>query len=264
MELSGKLAVVTGASRGIGRALAIALAERGCGLLLTALEKEELEALSTELQPTHGEVATMPADLSIVQERGRLVDWVLGHKAAPDILVNNAGTGGSFGRFESLDLDTIVKTVSCNVSAALHLTHELIPLLKSRPRAKIVNISSGIAALPYPGLAVYGGTKAFVSSLSQSLACELKGTKVDVLCFHPAFTMTSFMQSAAMDMHKIPRALLHAPEHTAARIVRAIERDRAWAYSDLSTRFLVWVAAQIPYRLRVALFKDLFWELPGE
>jgi short-subunit dehydrogenase len=262
MELCDKLAIVTGASRGIGRALSRTLAERGCGLLLTALEKEELKALSNELQRFPVEVATMPADLSIPQERGRLVNWVLGYKAAPDILVNNAGTGGRFGRFEGLDVGTIEKTVSCNISAFLHLTHDLIPSLKSRPRAKIVNISSGIARLPYPGLAVYGATKAFVSSLTESLTCELDGTPVDVLCFHPTFTMTSFMQSAAMDMHKIPPALVHTPEHTAARIVRAIERDRAWAYSDWSTRVLVWIAAQLPFRLRIALFKDLFWELP--
>jgi short-subunit dehydrogenase len=82
----------------------------------------------------------------------------------------------------------------------VNLTRELLPVLKSRPPAKTANTSSGIARLPYPGLAVYGATKAFVSGLGESLSCELHGTHVDVLCFHPGFTETSFMQSAAMDM----------------------------------------------------------------
>ncbi|NIT57977.1 MAG: SDR family NAD(P)-dependent oxidoreductase, partial [Aliifodinibius sp.] len=73
------------------------------------------------------------------------------------------GMGGQFGRFEHINLSDIEKTIDVNISAFVNLTHELIPVLHQPPHAKIVNISSGIARLPYPGLAVYGATKAFVS-----------------------------------------------------------------------------------------------------
>lgn len=263
MELSGKLAIITGASRGIGRALSVELAKAGCGLLLTAFEEDELIAISNELKTYPGSVAVMAADLSDPESRKNLINWILQQKEKPDILINNAGIGGDFGRFEDLDLRNIEKTIAINISALVHLTHELIPILKKRPCAKIVNISSGIARLPYPGLAVYGATKAFVSGFSESLTCELKGTAIGVLCFHPGFTMTSFIKTSGMDMRKIPKVFLHLPDEIAAQIVHAIRKDKLWAYSDFFTRFGAWFGAMLPARLKPSIFKNLYWRLPG-
>ena len=148
MELSGKLAIVTGASRGIGRALAKEFAKHGCRLLLTALEEDKLASLSNELKIYPVRVSVMAADLSDPGGRKNFIRWVLGQNEIPDILVNNAGMGGNFGRFENQDLDQYRKTC-LNTSALVHLTHELIPLLKKRPRARIVNMSSAVARLPY-------------------------------------------------------------------------------------------------------------------
>ncbi len=262
MELSGKLVIITGASRGIGHAFAREIAKSGCGLLLTAFEEDELAALSDELRAQSINVAAMPADLSDPESRKNLINWILQQKENPDILVNNAGIGGDFGRFENLDLPGIEKIIALNVSAFIHLTHKLIPVLKSRPRAKIVNISSGIARLPYPGLMVYGATKAFVSSFSESLACELAGTSIDVLCFHPGFTMTSFIKTSRMDMSRIPRRLIHTPEDIAFRIVQAIKADKHWDYSDFLTGFSAWFGALLPARLKTFIFRNLFWRLP--
>jgi len=262
MELSGKLVILTGASRGIGRALAAELARSGCGLLLTALEGDELSALSQEIRRRFSvNVDTMAVDLSDPDSRKNFIDWIKKGEAAPDILINNAGIG-YFERFDSSNWSNIEKTLSLNISALIHITYELIPLLKKRPQAKIVNISSGIARLPYPGLAVYGATKAFVSSFSQSLATELIGTSVDVLCFHPGFTMTAFIASAGMDMDKIPKILIHTPEEIAAQVVRAIKKDKQWAYSDFITRSSSFLGNLLPSQLKTHIFKDLFWKLP--
>jgi len=261
MELSGKLTILTGASRGIGRALAIELARSGCGLLLTALEGDELSALSQEIRRRFSvNVDTMAVDLSDPDSRNNVLDWIKKNETPPDILINNAGIG-YFERFDSSNWSNIEKTLSLNISALIHITYELIPLLKKRPQAKIVNISSGIARLPYPGLAVYGATKAFVSSFSQSLATELAGTSIDVLCFHPGFTMTAFIGSAGMDMHKIPKILIHTPEEIAAQVVRALKKDKQWAYSDFITRSSS-LGTLLPSRLKTHIFKDLFWKLP--
>lgn len=262
MELLSKLTILTGASRGIGRALAIELAKSGCGLLLTALEGDELSTLSQEIHREFSvNVDTMAVDLSDPDSRKTFVGWIKKNETPPDILINNAGLG-YFGRFEDSEWSTIEKTLALNISALIHLTYELVPVLVKRPRAKIVNISSGIARLPYPGLAVYGATKAFVSSFSQSLAAELAGTSIDVLCFHPGFTMTAFIGSAGMDMHKIPKILLHTPEEIAKQVFRAIKRDKQWAYSDFITRSSSFLGTLLPSRFKTHLFKDLFWKLP--
>ena len=172
--------------------------------------------------------------------------------------------GGNFGRFEDQNLSNIEKTISLNVSAFVHLTHELIPALRRRPSAKIVNISSGISRLPYPGLAIYGATKAFVSSFSESLSCELAGTSIDVLCFHPGFTMTPFISTSRMDVRKIPSRFIHTPEEMASKLVQAIRKDKQWAYSDFTTRSLAGIGTILSSRLRRFFFKDLFWRLPDE
>jgi short-subunit dehydrogenase len=235
MELQDKAALLTGASRGIGRALAVELARSHCKLLLTALEEDELSSLAMELISKFStQVTAMPADLTNPDSRQSLLDWVRAHDLSPDILINNAG-GGSFSRFEATEWSNIEKTLSLNIDAFTHILHVLIPILKQRPRAKIVNISSAISRLPYPGLAAYGATKGFTASLSESLACELAESHVSVLCFNPGFTETQFMVSSGMDMSRVPAFLIKSPEKVASRIIRAIEQDRIWAYSDLPT-----------------------------
>jgi short-subunit dehydrogenase len=262
MEISKKLAIITGASRGIGRALAVGLAKSGCELLLTALEEAELSSLSQEIRRKFSvNVDTMAVDLSNPDSRKNFIDWANKSDASPDILVNNAGIG-YFARFEDSEWSRIEKTIALNISALIHITYELVPVLKKRPQAKIVNISSGVARLPYPGLAVYGATKAFVSSFSQSLATELAGTSIDVLCFHPGFTMTAFIGSAGMDMNKIPKILIHTPEEIATQVVRAIKKDKQWAYSDFITQSSSFLGNLLPSRLKTHIFKDLFWRLP--
>lgn len=264
MRLPGKVAVVTGASSGIGRALSIELARQGCRLLLTALEADDLAKLQHELESAGQPVAARPADLANPQSREALLDWVRQQAAPPDVLVNNAGAGGRFGSFAASDLADMQKVVELNIQGLLQLTHGLIPLLRARPEARIVNVSSGVARLPYPGLAVYGATKAFISSFSESLACELAGTRIRVLCFHPGFTASGFLQRSAMDMRKVPRFLVRSPEFVARRLVQALIADRAWCFSDalsgLSARF----GALLPHGLRVRLFRDLFWKVPND
>jgi len=261
MELCGKLAIITGASRGIGRALAMELTKSGCGLLLTGLERDELSSLSDEIRSKFSvPVEAMACDLSDLKSRKNLINWIKS-KEHFDILINNAGLG-YFGRFEESDWNRIEKTISLNISALIHLTHELIPVLKKRPSAKIVNISSGMARLPYPGLAVYGATKGFVSSFSESLSSELSGSSITVLCFHPGFAMTSFISSAEMNMEKVPKILLHSPDEIAVQIVRAIKKDKQWAYSDFLTRFATGFGIILPSRLKTSILKELFWRLP--
>ncbi|HOK77256.1 MAG TPA: SDR family NAD(P)-dependent oxidoreductase [Verrucomicrobiota bacterium] len=255
---------MTGACSGIGRAVSVELARNGCGLLLTGFEAEELARLEVELKPFAASLATKAADLADARERMALVGWLRDQSTPPDILINNAGIGGRFGSFAASEMADMEKVVALNVLGFLHLTHELIPLLRTRPEGCIVNISSGIGRLPYPGLAVYGATKAFISSFSESLACELSGTRIRVMCFHPGFTSTGFMARSAMDMRRVPRFLVHSPERVARRLVKALRAGSRWVYSDALTGLSARLGILIPHCLRVRLFKNLFWELPDE
>lgn len=264
MELYGRTVVLTGASRGIGRALAIALANAGCRLLLTGFECDELAALTSYLAAESGvPVKSFPADLTNASDRQRFLDWVRENSQPPDLLVNNAGLG-YFCRFASCRQQDIERTIQLNTHVPILLTRELLPVLRRRPQAKVVFISSSIARLPYPGLAVYGATKGFLSSFSESLACELHGTSVSVLCFHPGFTDTHFMPSAGMNMNRIPHMFVHTPETTATRIIGAIRKDRTWAYADVSIRLGIAIASFLPRPIKTRLFSNLFWRLPDE
>ena len=264
MELSGKVVVLTGASRGIGRALAYALAKSGCRLLLTALEEDELTSLADDLAASFGvSVASMPADLVDDSSRQSFLNWIHKQERQPDILINNAGAG-RFGKFASSCWSEIEQTLILNIHVPTLLIRELIPVLSSRPHAKIVNISSGISRLPYPGLGVYGAAKGYLSSLSETLACELDRTSISVLCFHPSFTETHFMSTAGMDMRRIPKFLIHKPEMVAARIVRAIEKDVTWTYSDFGSRLGVFISGLLPSGVRIRWFKNMFWRIPND
>lgn len=264
MQLAGKTAVITGASRGIGRALARSLAGKGCRLLLAALEQEEVGRLALELSSAAGVTVTSHA-CDLVSDEGTrcFVDWIRSQDVPPDILVNNAG-GGRFGRFGSLPWSDLERTVMLNAIIPTRLIYDLLPLLKRRPEAAIVNISSGSARLPYPGLAVYGACKGYLSSFSETLACELAGTRVHVLCIHPGFTRTHFMSTAGMDMPRLPRWLIGAPEAVAGRVVTMLERDRTWSYGDPATRVSSWLAGLLPHSVRTRIFRNLYWRLPDE
>ncbi len=264
MDPAGKVAVVTGASSGIGRALAEALARRGCRLLLSALEADGLAAVARDLECRHGaRVEFRAADLTAHAEVEGLLEWIRASRAPPDLLVANAG-GATFGRFSSSPWADVERTLALNVVAPTRLVHGLMPLLRARPKAKVVLVSSGIARLPYPGLAVYGACKGYLSSLAESLACEARGTSVDVLCFHPGFTRTRFLSAARMDVSRVPEFLFATPERVAALLLRAIERDCTWAFADLPTRLSMSLGGLIPARLRGRLLHDLFWRLPDE
>ncbi len=264
MDLDGKFVLVTGASSGIGRALALELAGRRSRLVLTALEEEPLAEVAGEIQARHGtHVEFRAADLADAVSRDALVAWLLARADPLDVLVNNAG-GGRFARFTAAPWDDLRRTVALNVDAPTHLLRALLPLLLRRPEGRIAIVSSGIARLPYPGLAAYGAAKGYLTSLGESLACELIGSRVRVLVFFPGFTRTGFMESAGMDMSRVPGHMLGSPDRVARRIADGIASGRRWSYSDLPSRLAAVAAPLLPSGLRVRILRNLFWRLPDE
>ncbi len=196
-------ALITGASKGIGREIAISLAKRKYNLLLIARTEKLLVDLAKELQEKYKvEVFYNAIDLSSADAAEDIITWC--NKGGYDIsvLINNAGYGLN-GAFEKLPLDEQLNMMWLNMSTLVQFTHLSLPLLKRHSgKSYILNIASTAAYQAVPYLAVYSATKAFVLSFSRALKLEMKGSNVSVTCLSPGGTDTHFMERAGMEGSK--------------------------------------------------------------
>jgi short-subunit dehydrogenase len=192
-------ALVTGASKGIGRSIALLLAKKGYPLLLVARAEDDLKALAREITATYKVQAyCLAIDLSAPEAAEKVNQWCADHSYAVSILINNAGYG-LWGNFERVGIDEQLNMISLNINTLLKLSHAFIPVLKQQPQAYILNIASTAAYQAVPTLAVYSATKAFVLSFSRALRYELKDTSIAVSCLSPGPTDTGFAHRAGLD-----------------------------------------------------------------
>jgi uncharacterized protein len=183
-------ALVTGASSGIGRQLASQLAADGCDLVILARRTRALTELAASLREAHQvSVEVLTADLTTPDGVAAAQDRLAAPGRPIELLVNNAGIG-SAGSFADLPADSVAGQVSLNVLALVRLTHAVLPSMLRRGHGGVLNVSSVAGFLALPGSAVYGASKAFVTSFSESLSGEVqhKGVHVTALC--PGFTRT--------------------------------------------------------------------------
>jgi len=187
-------ALVTGASSGIGDAIARRLAAEGSDLVVVARDTERLDRLAGELRATHGvEVEVLGADLGDPDGRSAAESRLADDAAPVDLLVNNAGFGTN-GRFADLPIDREEQEVHVNVIAVQRLTSAALGPMVARGHGHVLNIASIGALYPVPGSATYGATKAFVCSFSDAVHEELRGTGVVVTSSLPGFTRTEFQE----------------------------------------------------------------------
>lgn len=181
-----RVAIVTGASSGIGEAIALELARRGHQLVLVARRTDRLHALAESLAPT---AHVLPADLSSRSDRAALPGRVAALGLAPAILVNNAGLAGRAPVAESVP-EQQLNLVEVDVAAVVDLCSRFLPGMVERGRGAVLNVSSLAGFYPVPGQAAYGAAKAFVSSYTECLRSELRGTGVtaSALCPGPVAT----------------------------------------------------------------------------
>jgi uncharacterized protein len=198
MPTSRPVALVTGASAGIGKELARRFARGGHDLVLTARRVDELQTLADELRTAGVAAHVCPADLSDPVAPRTLFDEVAAAGLTVDVLVNNAGFG-VYGPFVDADPDRLLAMLRVNVLALTDLTRLVIPGMVSRGRGRVLNVASTAAFQPGPLMAGYYATKAYVLSLSEALAHELRGTGVTVTCLCPGPTRTEFASAAAAE-----------------------------------------------------------------
>jgi short-subunit dehydrogenase len=245
-SFSGVTALVTGASKGLGRAYALELARRGANLVLVARTAAALEDLAAEVRTTHGVTADV-IGVDLVDPAGpeSVAKAVADLGVRVDLLVNNAGSG-SAGRFFERPFEQSTRSVALNVSALMELTHLFGREMVARGAGGIINVGSTAAFQPMPYRASYGATKAFVLSFTEAVAEELRGSGVRVMAAHPGATDTGFFDGTTAKMD--PRAT-DSPESVAAPTRDHIAGGRAASYPGRGVnRLITLVARALPRR----------------
>ncbi|WP_437761978.1 SDR family NAD(P)-dependent oxidoreductase [Sorangium sp. So ce281] len=221
--------LITGASSGIGRALAHEIAQRARVLVLVARRKDRLEALRAELAAARPALAVLAFGCDVT-DRAAVDAMLLAVEAevgGVDVLVNNAGFG-DIGVFDLSAWSRTEQMIALNVTSLAYLTHRLVGPMVSRGRGAIANVSSGFGLTFGPGMASYVGTKHFVTSFTEALRLDLAGTGVRVTQVCPGPVRTEFNEVAGNFTGLEPPALLSiAPERCARALVRAVDRGRA-------------------------------------
>src|SRR6185312_1304981 len=240
-------ALITGASKGIGRAIATDLAARGLNVLLVGRSEKLLEETAnriTTLYPVKADWLSL--DLSTPEAPQSVFDWCRAKGYEVDVLVNNAGYGLS-GPFERYPTDQHLNMMTLNMSTLVALTRLFLPQLRSRPKAHILNVASSAAYQAVPGLTTYAATKAFVLAFSRGLHQELHKTSVSVTCVSPGATDTDFPNRAQLGEKGMAAAekFNMSPETVAAMATRAMFAGK----SELITGFLNKVGATLAWLL---------------
>lgn len=260
-DLAGRVAVVTGASRGIGVAIAEALAAEGCRLVLAARSAERLNEEAERLRGRYSvDVLTVPTDLSDESQARKLVGEAADRFGSVDILVNNAGLG-IFGAVDELNLDDLRYVFEVNFFGALATFQEAVRFMRRQGGGTIVNVSSIVGKFPQPLGGGYSATKFALQGASGAARAELKRDKIDLVLVCPGLTETEFSQHSRISVpgaedrtgekHALARGV--DPARVGRRTVKAIKRREREVYVTLFDRVLVWFALFFPGPLDWAL-----------
>lgn len=240
-------ALVTGASKGIGKAIATQLAQQKTNVLLVARSQSLLEELANELRMKYQvTVHFLAIDLSQKDASQQVFNWCLNNNFTVNILVNNAGYGlsGIFDKYSFLEYEAMMQV---NMNVVVALIHHFLPMLKAQSQSYVLNIGSSAAYQSVPGLNIYAASKAFVLSFSRGLQYELKNTSVSVTCVCPGATESDFAITANVTGEKavkMAKKVNMQPTDVAIYALKAMYAKKKEAMPGLLNRvttFLVWL-----------------------
>src|SRR6266567_8043470 len=250
MKLDGCNALITGASAGIGREFARQLARRARSVILIARREQKLNELRDELNQQYPKLAISfrRTDLASLTELNELLEWLDHERIDVDLLINNAGLGDS-GAFATSNPVRNEQMTLVNIVALTTLTRHLLPRMIARGRGGILNVSSSAGFLPIPDFAVYAATKAYVTSLSEALRAELRGTGVSVCALCPGPVVTEFQQVAKREGVQPdigPNFLVVTVEQVVRDALAALEADRPLIIPGFAMKLLMLLARLMP------------------
>jgi hypothetical protein len=230
--------LVTGASTGIGRELALIAASRGRPVVLVARSEGKLAELARSIVEAHGVRAeVVVSDLSEPGAPAALFGEMGRRGIEIEVLINNAGFG-SLGRFHETPADRALEMLRLNVAALTHLTHLFLPPMLERRRGRILNVASTAGLQPGPWMAVYYASKAYVLSLSEAIAEELLGTGVTVTTLLPGPTRTEFQSRAGMEGSRLFRLGVADARSVAEAGYRGMEAGKVVVIPGLANKAL--------------------------
>ena len=234
-----KLAVITGASSGIGEAIARRLAAQGMRVVLVARRRERLERLAGEIHQNGGSARILTADLRRESDRLHLCE----EAGTADVLVNNAGLGW-YGYGDEMSWKTALEMLQVNVEAVVQLSLNFLVNMRQRNTGHIINIGSISGSLPSQGVALYGATKSFLDNFTTALHRELAGTRVHVSVVRAGPVKTEFGQAVLLHengLHLPTEKMGVSAELVAERIWALIRRPRRLIYIPDYLRLVPWL-----------------------
>ena len=218
--------VVTGASSGIGRELALRLADEGARVALIARRVERLRELAEQIRQRGREAFVVPCDVAVREEVGRAAQLVLEHFGGVDLLVNNAGYAGR-RPFVEWDVEDIEHIMRVNYFGAVYWTKELLPHMVERGRGWLVFMASAAGKTGVPDESAYAATKFAVVGLAESVSLEVEDAGVHTLIVCPGVVHTELFDRAGFEaLPAAARRMARSPEHLVDQIVRALRRGR--------------------------------------
>lgn len=245
-RLSGKRILITGASSGIGRALALALARDDNKLLITARRSERLEELASSSTQRICQIECVPGDISDATVRNDLVQRATDRFGGLDILINNAGIGG-IGTFASADATRLRRIMEVNFFSAVELTRQALPLLRTSADGVIVNVGSVLGHCAVPKKSEYCASKFALHGFTDALRIELATRGVDVLLVSPSTVSSEFFRQA---MRSEGNAAVNrkssTPDRVAEQIINAIRYGRREVVLSSGGKLLVWADRLAP------------------
>ncbi len=245
--LQNSRAIVTGASSGIGHALALELARAGARLVVSARRADRLAHLAQAITAHGGEVRSVVGDVTEPATREQIVDTAHSAYGGLDVLVNNAGMG-AFGRFEQADAQRLRRVMEVNFFALAEMTRLALPLLKQGNQPLIVNISSVLGHRALPQCLEYCASKFAVQGLSESLRVELRPLGIDVLVVCPGTTQTEFFTQSldAENKPDWPQHFAVTAEYVARKTVQAMQAGRREIMPFAWGKLMVWINRLAP------------------
>lgn len=252
--LNGAWIVLTGATGGIGSAMAKCLAEQGANLILVGRNKQKLTQLQQQLGQRHH---TLEADLARVEGRAALYNFCAQHHAGIDVLINNAGIS-EFALLRQMTAERINDLLQVNLMSVIDTCRLLLPVLLKRPNAQIINVGSTFGSIGYPGFSVYSATKFGLKGFTEALRRELLDTDLKVSYFAPRATKTAINTDTVSRMNAELGNTTDEPERVASALVEVIRGGKAANYFlGWPEKLFVRVNALLPSMVDKALLKQL-------
>lgn len=255
MNISGSTVLITGASGGIGGAIARELAWRGASLILVNRDGDRLERLATELRGSGGKVLALTGDIAQPGMPACLIEQALEQAGSIDILINCAGVQ-NFGFFAQERAADTAMLFQVNTITPIALVNAVLPHMLARGTGKIVNVGSIFGSIGFPCFASYSASKFALRGFSEALRRELAGSGVGVTYVAPRFTKTAFNRNVVARMANALKMNQDEPESVAASVIATIERDDRERYLGWPEKLFVRINSILPRLVDPSLIKQ--------